>query len=351
MKVWPKVLFVSNSSSGGGAERATNLIVNALYLRGVSISLCTINEGPTDLFAPSCPTLDLNRRSQSGIFETVGTMFRFRSIVKKCRPEVVVFGCELPELFALTLPKRFRKIVVLHTSEPWIGKRILGRLVRFLLSHHKVSWIAVSAHLKVWPLHKLPDAVIPNPVITVGKSWNANQSNFKKISRLVFIGRLSEEKQPHLVLELSKLTRLPSLLIGSGNLEEELRSIARKYSLQTKFCGYVLNPWGELFVGDLLIVPSRFEGDGLVILEAIRNKVPLVLNDVPDLRRFGLSNDFYFKSISDLATEINNGSLNLSRLIVPVEAQNRILRGRDLDIIAETWERYFVRVNDAYRER
>lgn len=349
MKFGPKVLFVSNSSSGGGAERAANLIVNSLYLRGMSISLCTINEGPLDLFAPSCPTLRLNRRSRSGIYETVVAMFRFRSMVKRYRPEVVVFGCELPELFALTLPGRFQKIVVLHTSEPWIGRRILGKLVRFLLSQHNVSWIAVSEHLKVWPLNRLPDAVIPNPVITLGTSWNANQSKLEKISRLVFVGRLSEEKQPHLVLELSKLTRLPSLFIGTGNLEEELRSIADKNSLQTHFSGYVLNPWAEVFIGDLLIVPSRFEGDGLVILEAIRNKVPLVLNDVPDLRRFGLDDDFYFKSISDLAAEIMNGSLNLSRLIVPVEAQNRILRGRDLENVADMWERYFVHVNDTYR--
>jgi hypothetical protein len=38
-----KIMFVTNSLSGGGAERATNVLVNALFDEGIDVVLMAIN--------------------------------------------------------------------------------------------------------------------------------------------------------------------------------------------------------------------------------------------------------------------------------------------------------------------
>ena len=54
-------LFVSNSLSGGGAERAINIAVNEMAKKKSPVGLLVINNGPQDLYAPNVPTFQLNR--------------------------------------------------------------------------------------------------------------------------------------------------------------------------------------------------------------------------------------------------------------------------------------------------
>ncbi len=53
-----KVFFVTNSLSGGGAERATNTLVNALHSIGLDVSLITLNGGINDLVEPKRPVFN-----------------------------------------------------------------------------------------------------------------------------------------------------------------------------------------------------------------------------------------------------------------------------------------------------
>jgi hypothetical protein len=54
-----KIMFVTNSLSGGGAERATNILINALSDTGTDVELVAVNDGPMDLVEPSCEVFEL----------------------------------------------------------------------------------------------------------------------------------------------------------------------------------------------------------------------------------------------------------------------------------------------------
>ena len=67
--------------------------------------------------------------------------------------------------------------------------------------------------------------------------------------------------------------------------------------------------------GDLLVVPSKFEGDGLVVLEGMQRRVPMLLADIEAFRRFKLENQFYCLEIADFVKRIEENREQLENLI------------------------------------
>lgn len=339
-----KVLFVTNSSSGGGAERATNVLVDSLWQRKLEVALCTINSGKVDVAIPSCPIFSINRDPQSGIVSTAYAFLKFKRIIRKYDPQIVVFGCELPELFAFFVGNNFKKVIILHTSEPWVGRRCLGKVVRLGLSKQKASWVRVSEHLNLWGANNAIPITIANPSNFEFK--NSQELGTNIIKRLIFIGRLSEEKQPNWVLQLSRLMGMPTLIVGEGSMKSELEIYSKKHSLEVDFHGYADDPWALVLEGDLLVIPSKFEGDCLVLLEAIANNVPFQLNNISDLRRFGFDENLYFNSPFELSEKLSQKDFSLDQLVIPLEARIKILENRSTRVISEKWETLLSKLSD-----
>lgn len=85
---------------------------------------------------------------------------------------------------------------------------------------------------------------------------------------------------------------------------EQLRNTVTSKSLQATFSGQVLNPWLAVQEGDLLVVPSKYEGDGLVVVEALHQKIPILIADIPEFRRFALPNSNYCKDVDHFVKQI-----------------------------------------------
>ena len=101
--------------------------------------------------------------------------------------------------------------------------------------------------------------------------------------------------------------------------------------------GFVKDPWSEFRLGDFLIIPSKNEGDGLVLVEAVQRGVPLVVNDIPDLARFGLQNSNYFKGSSSLIKTIIASKENLNQFIVSTEITDSLLSDRKPEKVSSKW--------------
>jgi glycosyltransferase involved in cell wall biosynthesis len=109
---------------------------------------------------------------------------------------------------------------------------------------------------------------------------------------LLFVGRLVPEKGLDVLIEA-----LPSILsngvdakivaVGEGPQREEYQQIANRYGLadKTLFLGHV-DDWllRALYrVADVTVVPSKFEPFGIVALEAMAARCPLVVSAVGGL--------------------------------------------------------------------
>ena len=332
-------MFVTNSLSGGGAERAINLVVNELVVRNLEVSLVPINAGMEDSVKPTCPVFHVQRTWKSGLIQTATSLIRFNSIVKAWKPDILVLNCDIPELFGLLSFSRSKIIVVEHANPAWSTRPTFGRLIRNLMRLRKPKWVAVSEHLTIWPWNESPDKILVNSIIfnndLQNKKSAINQNS--QVKRLLFVGRLAlAQKRPQIVIEVAASTGLPVLLIGDGEIRVYLEEMARNFGVSAEFAGYRLNPWEIFQNGDLLIVPSAWEGDGLVVVEALLNNVPLLLSDIQDFKRFNLPASAYCRSVEDYVDKIKN-SESIREFAIPATNATAVVRNRSIAMVGDNW--------------
>jgi len=330
------IMFVTNSLTGGGAERSINLVSNELALRNWNVALVPVNKGEPDLIQINSQIYPLNRAQGNALLGTIRAIIVLNIVTRKFKPSVVVLNCDAPEFLGLFLFKRVKLVIVQHSSHPWSTRRRLGTIVRKLLSFKTQYFFAVSEHLNIWPDGNNPYRVIQNPI-----SPNMSEKIFFgacPLSRIVFIGRMSKEKCPEIPLEISSLSGLPVVMIGDGELQAKLADHYKKYQSQINWTGQLHNPWENINPGDVLIVPSSFEGDGLVVLEGLQRGIPMLVSDIPDFRRFNFPEINYCSSIEDYYSRLLKYSNDLQSLIVPSEVATKILGRRDIEVLGNEWE-------------
>jgi len=332
-------MFVTNSLSGGGAERAMNLICNELHLRNWKVALIPINSSPPDFIEPICEVFPLARKWRGGLVGTVYAFIKFNIFVKSWNPDVVVVTCDLPEFFGALLLSKKRFVLVEESSYPWSKRKFFGRLIRKLLEFRGVKTVAASSHLKIWPHRYQADAVIQN-AITPFKTKQVRTKKERQLVRLNFIGRFSKEKRPDLFLKVCNVTGFKGRLIGDGDMKETLQDLVSNKSIDVEFAGFLKDPWVALSNGDLLIVPSMFEGDGLVVIEAMMHGVPLLISDIPDFRRFALPEVHYCHDADDFARQIVKYSNRLEDLVIPQYISSKILLSRSISAVGDKWEEF-----------
>ena len=145
---------------------------------------------------------------------------------------------------------------------------------------------------ELMPAHKKKIFVIPNGVSTLfhKKEKKCNQKD-KQSLKLIFIGSLVSRKGiDQLLRALSEVkTGDFSLnLVGSGILENQLRSLAKELNLaaKVKFMGSA--PHQDipqiLQQADILILPSHHEGRPNVVLEAMATGLPIIGTDISGIQ-------------------------------------------------------------------
>jgi len=332
-----RVMFVTNSLSGGGAERATNILVNALDDLGLQVSLVAINSSPRDLVEPKCQIFELKREWQGGLTSVLVAYFKLQIVIWKWKPDFLVLNCDIPEFLGSLSIGNHKLIAVEHATFPWINRIRLGKVTRKILSVRKTKWVAVSKHLEIWGTHALPTVSICNAVVKPP----SNQSKPSgQVKRLNYVGRLSSEKQPIWALEIAKCVDLPIRIFGEGLLKKQLQDFGTENCVDIEFAGFVSNPWEFFDKGDLLIVPSSFEGDGLVLVEALSNQVPLIANDIPDLRRFDLEDQNYAENVEEFSSLIISHKNAIERFLPSKSTVEEILKDRDPAVVGQRWNSF-----------
>ena len=329
------VAIVVNSKSGGGAERSMNILANELFNRGYKVSLIAINQSPPDFIRIKCQLFEIGRVWNDGLFLTFKSWVKYMNVIYKLKPSLLIVNCDLPEFFTVFLFKKFNIICVEHSQNPWRTRVVLGKIVRYLLGIKKAKWVAVSGHLTIWPKNLAPNKVILNAVEGLGKS----QLQFSgPIKRLVFIGRLTFQKNPHAFVRIASNLNLPVLIIGEGTDKSKIFEMANEAKLDADFVGFVKNPWSLMQKNDLLLVPSVYEGDGLVVLEALQRGVPLIISDIIEFRRFELQKINYAKNEKEFIDIISLEILNNAVFCVDQSITRKILLDRNIQTICDSWE-------------
>ena len=136
--------------------------------------------------------------------------------------------------------------------------------------------------------------------------------------QLVIVGRLTEFKGHRFAILALKILvkRYPSIklvIVGWGELKNELEELAAKMQLQENiiFTGFHDKPRDIMYTSDIVLLPSVSEGFGIVVLEAMSVKRPVVAFNVPSPseifqhRRTGLlAQPYSVEEYADLISEL-----------------------------------------------
>ncbi|MEJ7626502.1 MAG: glycosyltransferase family 4 protein [Ferruginibacter sp.] len=130
------------------------------------------------------------------------------------------------------------------------------------------------------------------PVIYNG--WNIDLDKIEKTSyfkkatpQLIIVGRLEAYKGHTYVLKalpavIQKYPDVQLILIGDGSCNKLLKEEVRQLNItdNVQFLGFQKDPYSFIYNSDIIIVPSLFESFGLVFIEAMGLKTPVVAFDV-----------------------------------------------------------------------
>jgi glycosyltransferase involved in cell wall biosynthesis len=132
----------------------------------------------------------------------------------------------------------------------------------------------------------------------------------KKAYSVVFVGRISKEKGVFDLLEawrrtVSERKCEPLLIIGTGPDLPKVQKMVVSYELRKNVvvCGGVndIAMYSLLKSSRVFVFPSRFEGWGLAVAEALACGLPVVCYDLPALREvFGECQSVFFVPLGDI---------------------------------------------------
>lgn len=227
----------------------------------------------------------LSFRRSPGLNDVLAVI-RIRRLLKTA--DVVIFHSSKAMMtgkFALRLISRKRRPKSVAIPHSWSWN--VGGLFKYLyvrLEQWTRDWVnvvvCVSEHERKQGLRVLgeyPNVVIRNAVDT--DFFRSKSRNLKSEQcRLLLVGRLCEQKgQDFMVHLMAGLEAAVLILLGDGPSRERLESLVKKLNLDEKVVflgeGDVRSQYAE---ADVVVMPSRWEGMSLVLLEAMACGLPVI---------------------------------------------------------------------------
>jgi glycosyltransferase involved in cell wall biosynthesis len=289
-----RVLLVSQPASGGCAVCVRDLAV-AAAAAGWQVRLA-VPTGPLTSWLEPHPVEVLPVPMRRGPHPSdLGALLRLRQLMRDA--DVVHLhsskAAALGRLARLTIRHGPPCLFTPHGWSWLVGGRSarLYRLIERTLARTTTSIIAVSdeeAREGARVLGRAGSAritVIPNGVDTGRFEPTGEAAPSPALPLVVFLGRLDRAKGPDVAVQVLARMRRPAVLrlVGDGPLADEVRHRAQALGVaeRVELVGHTTRPEQQLRAADVVLIPSRWEGMSLTMLEAFSCARPVVMTDVP----------------------------------------------------------------------
>ena len=304
-----KLALVLGTSTGGTGRHVKMLAVGCAA-RGVRVEVFGPAQTDRDLaFGAAAPGIGFtpaeiaDRPRLPGDLQAIG---RLRRLFRAWRPDVVhAHGLRAGALtaiavaFARTAPGRTPLVVTVHNAPPAGG--VTGAIYRMLeriVARNADSVLCVSADLedrmRAAGARRVGHAVVPAAAgpPTGGVSAETRSAALRAEfgaepgqAIVLAVGRLAAQKGFGFLLDAAARWRdlepEPLLVIaGDGPLAASLQAKAASLGLMVRFAGRRDDVPALLAAADVFVLPSVWEGQALILQEALRAAVPIVATRV-----------------------------------------------------------------------
>ncbi len=235
-----------------------------------------------------------------------------KAVVKNFRPDIIHAHDYRASLVASRFGKKYEVVSHIHLDNPKVRKFGIWSVLYWISAskYKNIIWVSESAfknyYFKNSKRIKKKSIVLRN--VIDGKYIRAKANEYKVDDSfdLVFIGRLSEQKNPERAIEIVRMIKgykndIKMAMIGDGEKYNKIKKMIAEYGLQNniKLYGFVGNPYPILKNAKILFMTSKFEGTPMVILEAQALGKPIVSTRVGGLEKLVKNGENGFLSDSD----------------------------------------------------
>ena len=229
-------------------------------------------------------------------------------------------------------------------------ERVNELLVRPVLEEAKIVIATTKSYAKTSPvlkdyLHKLK--IVPNAV-----DVSLYPQVRKKENYVLYAGRMLSYKGIESLLfamsEVQKSADLDLLLVGDGYDRSRLEEMATKLHVRAKFTGRLER---SMFIdtisrAEILVLPTqnRLEAFGIVLLEAMACKTPVLAYDTPGVNEVAKKGGMVYTSTEELCEQIQELHEN--------ESRRACLGHKGREAVEEhySWKRVLDCMESVYRE-
>lgn len=288
------------------------------------------------------------KRSIVNIF---GAIIFIRKIIDEIQPDIIHVHSTWAGLF-VRLPYliKKKKCKIIYTAHGWSfimdvsrKKKFLYAIIERILSMITDKIINISKFEEKealnYGLNKKKMVVIYNGVKDKNYNIECNMDKNNDKIKLLFVGRLDKTKGIDILLNIynkCKFKNLHLYIIG----ESVLDNIEIKSDDTITYLGWIDNKDIDKYyqMCDVVIMPSRWDGFGLVAIEAMRNSKPVIVSNrgaLPELVKNGING--YIFQIENIDTlEMILKDLNKKELVALGKCARKIYEDKyTADIFCE----------------
>ena len=216
-----------------------------------------------------------------------------KKAIKEVEPDIIHANDAVASVMSALAAKKVPVISHLHNNDPRMKKRTMKSLIYYMMLYKYSRILAVSDSVfdECWYGKKMRTKgfVIGNP-IDLQQILKKKKKDYS--TDLLFVGRLTEQKNPLEFVQIvsgivKKGYRIKARMLGDGELREQVRQYVEDSQLTNviEIQGFVDDPYDYMTEGGILVIPSKWEGFGMVIVEAMAFGLPVVGNPVGGIPR------------------------------------------------------------------
>lgn len=354
-----KILLVIAGLGMGGAEHVVVNLADELVKLGHTVKIAYLTGFV--LVSPKSPEIEIISIGTIGIENFFKAYFNLRSIVKKFKPDVVhshmYHSNILSRLLRLTISVPKVISTAHNTNEGGRFRMLAYRLTDSLadistnVSEQAVSEFVIRGAVKTGRMIAIPNGIDTNKFYFSSSERDRTRKDLaveEKNILLISVGRLNKQKDyPNLLNAVSLLKELRQdfkvIIVGDGPLKSELYSLVKKLSLESyvEFLGIRSDIPSLMSAADIFVLPSAWEGFGLVVAEAMACERLVVATDCGGVSEVVGPNGLLVEPRNSivLAQELNTAlSMNKqTRLEIGSAARQRIINNYSLDVNVDAY--------------
>lgn len=294
-----RILHVITTIDRGGAEKQLLTLVSEQIRHGHQVDVFFL-KGKKDL-RDEFLTLNANVYGSKRFLFSCLLFFFF--LLKNSKFSIIHAHLPAAEILSSLYHRRIPLVVSRHNTQRFIDSSPK-------ISHFLAKLVQSQATLCIAISHAVRDFLLKTSEWTnketlrvvyygeyIDKTTSRNFIRLQPGLKLLFIGRLTEQKDVQTLLhafsQSAKEAKDDTLtIIGEGELFNELQTLTQELGIESRvfWIGKVndVNPY--YLSHDVLVLPSKYEGFGLVLLEAMTQRIPVLAANnsaIPEVLGFG----------------------------------------------------------------